>query len=93
MWARVQTHYAPRPIAGEYVFTAAVLQGITAGVFRATDGTDTPVDAERLATIAGIQLMRPEKPVAKTKHILTIQIPAFSGNGLLEVVQAVTTRW
>ena len=74
IWEQVKTYFAPRPITGPEVLAAAVLEGITAKLFRATDGTDAEVPYERLVAQHGVQLMRPEKIVVETHHILTIDV-------------------
>ncbi len=73
IWERVARHFAPRPITGPEVLTAAIFTGISAGLFRATDGTED-LSPEQVAVQPGVYLQRPEKRPDEKKHILSIDV-------------------
>lgn len=82
VWNAIVDHYAPRPIAGPEVLTAAIYQGVGDGRFSISVDSGTPatspgdLDAARLGGRFGVELARQRtEPKPKVARFLTIDVP------------------
>lgn len=97
IWAALVNHYAPRPIDGKHVLTAALHSGLDRGLFRVsfggaeatTDGSDlTPARVEGLS---GIELVRPLNGTARKSRFLTIDVSNVEPSQLAKIMTGVIT--
>ena len=89
IWAALVTHYAPRPIDGKHVLTAALHAGMARDQFRlAIDGGEPTIDSAQLTPsrvehLRGVELVRPQggrqhKPRLLTIDVSNVELPQLS---------------
>lgn len=93
LWNAVVDYYAPRPIAGPEVLTAAIYQGVADGRFSvAVDGgasatSPGALNANRLGARFGVELVRrTTNGKAKVARFLTIDVPNVPVNQLNKII-------
>lgn len=93
LWNAVVDHYAPQPIAGPEVLTAAICRGVAEGRFSVAIDGGAPVtvpgdlDAARLGARFGVEVARPSKIARKETRFLTIDVQGVEVGQLSKVIQ------
>lgn len=95
IWAALVNHYAPRPIDGKHILTAALHAGMARNLFRvAIDGAEPTGDAPqvepgRVEQLGGLELVRPQGGRIVKPRLFTVDVSGIEFNQLSKITTGV----